>query len=70
MEMDRLKDLTDGSAESMRELVELFFKQTAQQLEQLEALDPLAQLEALVQLVRLEVLALTLFILRIFGLIQ
>jgi CheY-like chemotaxis protein len=37
VEMDRLKDLTDGSAESMRELVELFFKQTAQQLEQLEA---------------------------------
>ena len=37
VEMDRLKDLTDGSAESMRELVELFFKQTAQQLQQLEA---------------------------------
>jgi HPt (histidine-containing phosphotransfer) domain-containing protein len=37
VEMDRLKDLTDGSAESMRELVELFFKQTAQQLAQLEA---------------------------------
>ena len=32
VEMDRLKDLTDGSAENMRELVELFFKQTAQQL--------------------------------------
>jgi signal transduction histidine kinase/HPt (histidine-containing phosphotransfer) domain-containing protein len=37
VEMDRLKDLTDGSADNMRELVELFFKQTAQQLAQLEA---------------------------------
>jgi signal transduction histidine kinase/response regulator RpfG family c-di-GMP phosphodiesterase len=37
VEMDRLNDLTDGSVESLRELVELFFKQTAQQLEQLEA---------------------------------
>ncbi len=37
VEMDRLNDLTDGSAESLRELVELFFKQTAQQLAQLEA---------------------------------
>ena len=37
VEMDRLKDLTDGSVDNLRELVELFFKQTAQQLEQLEA---------------------------------
>ena len=37
VEMDRLNDLTDGSAESLRELVDLFFKQTAQQLAQLEA---------------------------------
>jgi signal transduction histidine kinase/HPt (histidine-containing phosphotransfer) domain-containing protein len=37
VEMDRLKDLTDGSADNLRELVELFFKQTTQQLEQLEA---------------------------------
>jgi CheY-like chemotaxis protein len=37
VEMDRLKDLTDGSVENLRELVELFFKQTAQQLEQLKA---------------------------------
>jgi signal transduction histidine kinase/HPt (histidine-containing phosphotransfer) domain-containing protein len=37
VEMQRLNDLTDGSAESLRELVELFFKQTAQQLAQLEA---------------------------------
>jgi signal transduction histidine kinase/HPt (histidine-containing phosphotransfer) domain-containing protein len=37
VEMDRLKDLTDGSPENLRELVELFFKQTAQQLAQLEA---------------------------------
>jgi signal transduction histidine kinase/HPt (histidine-containing phosphotransfer) domain-containing protein len=36
VEMDRLRDLTDGSADNMRELVELFFKQTAQQLAQLE----------------------------------
>jgi CheY-like chemotaxis protein len=37
VEMERLNDLTDGSAESLRELVDLFFKQTAQQLAQLEA---------------------------------
>jgi signal transduction histidine kinase/HPt (histidine-containing phosphotransfer) domain-containing protein len=37
VEMDRLKDLTDGSLENLRELVELFFKQTTQQLQQLEA---------------------------------
>ncbi len=37
VEMDRLKDLTDGSADNLRELVELFFKQTCQQLAQLEA---------------------------------
>jgi HPt (histidine-containing phosphotransfer) domain-containing protein len=37
VEMDRLNDLTDGNAESIRELVDLFFKQTSQQLEQLEA---------------------------------
>jgi CheY-like chemotaxis protein len=37
VEMDRLNDLTDGSADSLRELVDLFFKQTAQQLAQLEA---------------------------------
>ena len=37
VEMDRLNDLTDGNAESLRELVELFFKQTTQQLVQLEA---------------------------------
>ena len=35
--MERLNDLTDGSADSLRELVDLFFKQTAQQLAQLEA---------------------------------
>ena len=34
--MDRLMDLTDGNAESMRELVELYFKQTTEQLAQLE----------------------------------
>jgi CheY-like chemotaxis protein/HPt (histidine-containing phosphotransfer) domain-containing protein len=37
VEMDRLNDLTDGNADSLRELVDLFFKQTTQQLEQLEA---------------------------------
>jgi signal transduction histidine kinase/HPt (histidine-containing phosphotransfer) domain-containing protein len=37
VEMDILNDLTDGNADSIRELVDLFFKQTTQQLEQLEA---------------------------------
>jgi CheY-like chemotaxis protein/HPt (histidine-containing phosphotransfer) domain-containing protein len=37
VEMDVLNDLTDGNADSLRELVDLFFKQTSQQLEQLEA---------------------------------
>jgi CheY-like chemotaxis protein len=37
VEMDRLNDLTDGNADSLRELVDLFFKQTTQQLAQLEA---------------------------------
>jgi HPt (histidine-containing phosphotransfer) domain-containing protein len=37
VEMDRLNDLTDGNADSIRELVDLFFKQTTQQLAQLEA---------------------------------
>jgi HPt (histidine-containing phosphotransfer) domain-containing protein len=37
VEMDILNDLTDGDADGLRELVDLFFKQTTQQLEQLEA---------------------------------
>jgi CheY-like chemotaxis protein len=37
VEMDLLNDLTDGDADSLRELVDLFFKQTSQQLAQLEA---------------------------------
>ncbi len=37
VEMDRLLDLGGGNAESLRELVELYFKQTSGQLEQLEA---------------------------------
>jgi len=37
VEMDILNDLTDGNADSLRELVDLFVKQTRQQLEQLEA---------------------------------
>jgi HPt (histidine-containing phosphotransfer) domain-containing protein len=37
VEMDRLNELTDGNADSIRELVDLFFKQTSQQLVQLEA---------------------------------
>jgi CheY-like chemotaxis protein len=37
VEMDRLNDLTEGNADSLRELVDLFLKQTTQQLEQLEA---------------------------------
>jgi CheY-like chemotaxis protein len=36
VEMDILNDLTDGDADSLRELVDLFFKQTTQQLAQLE----------------------------------
>ena len=35
--MDRLNDLTDSNVDSIRELVELFLKQTVQQLSQLEA---------------------------------
>jgi signal transduction histidine kinase/HPt (histidine-containing phosphotransfer) domain-containing protein len=35
--MDRMKDLTDGNADSMRELVEMFLKQTHKQFAQLEA---------------------------------
>ena len=37
VEMDRLNELTDSDAASIRELVDLFFKQTTQQLAQLEA---------------------------------
>ena len=37
VEMDRLNDLTEGNADSIRELVDLFLKQTTQQLAQLEA---------------------------------
>jgi HPt (histidine-containing phosphotransfer) domain-containing protein len=37
VEMERLNELTDGNADSVRELVDLFLKQTAQQLAQLEA---------------------------------
>jgi HPt (histidine-containing phosphotransfer) domain-containing protein len=37
VEMDRLNELTDGNADSLRELVDMFFKQTTQQLAQLEA---------------------------------
>jgi CheY-like chemotaxis protein/HPt (histidine-containing phosphotransfer) domain-containing protein len=37
VEMDILNDLTDGDVDSLRELVDLFFKQTSHQLEQLEA---------------------------------
>jgi signal transduction histidine kinase/HPt (histidine-containing phosphotransfer) domain-containing protein len=37
VEMDRLNDLTDGNADSFRELVEMYHKQTTQQLAQIEA---------------------------------
>jgi signal transduction histidine kinase/HPt (histidine-containing phosphotransfer) domain-containing protein len=37
VEMDRLNDLTDGSAESLRELADMFFKQTTQQFAQIRA---------------------------------
>ncbi|HSY10155.1 MAG TPA: Hpt domain-containing protein, partial [Candidatus Dormibacteraeota bacterium] len=35
VDMDRLNDMTDGNAENFRELVELYFEQTAQQLAQI-----------------------------------
>ena len=37
IEMDRLNDLTDGNADSLRELVELYLRQTTQQFSQVEA---------------------------------
>jgi CheY-like chemotaxis protein/HPt (histidine-containing phosphotransfer) domain-containing protein len=37
VDMDRLNDMTDGNADNFRELVELYFKQTTQQLDQIEA---------------------------------
>ncbi len=37
VEMDRLNDLTDGNADSLRELVEMYFKQTDGQFGQIEA---------------------------------
>jgi HPt (histidine-containing phosphotransfer) domain-containing protein len=37
VEMERLNELTDSNEDSIRELVDLFLKQTAQQLAQLEA---------------------------------
>ena len=36
VEMTRLADLTEGDPESMRELIDMFYKQTAQQLNQIE----------------------------------
>jgi CheY-like chemotaxis protein len=36
VEMSRLKDLTDGDLASMRELIDMFYKQTAQQLKRIE----------------------------------
>jgi len=36
VEMDRLNDLADGNADNLRELVELYFTQTSQQLAQIE----------------------------------
>ena len=36
VEMDRLNDLTDNNADSLRELVEMYFKQTAAQFEQIK----------------------------------
>jgi signal transduction histidine kinase/HPt (histidine-containing phosphotransfer) domain-containing protein len=37
VDMDRMKDLTDGDADGLRELVEMFLKQTHKQFEQIEA---------------------------------
>jgi HPt (histidine-containing phosphotransfer) domain-containing protein len=36
VEMDRLNDLTDGNQDSLRELVDMFFKQTTSQLAQIQ----------------------------------
>jgi len=36
VEMERLNELTEGNMDSIRELVDMFFKQTTQQLEQME----------------------------------
>jgi HPt (histidine-containing phosphotransfer) domain-containing protein len=35
--MDRMKDLTDGNADGLRELVEMFLKQTHKQFDQIQA---------------------------------
>jgi HPt (histidine-containing phosphotransfer) domain-containing protein len=35
VEMERLNELTEGDADSIRELIDMFYKQTTQQLEQL-----------------------------------
>jgi HPt (histidine-containing phosphotransfer) domain-containing protein len=37
VEMDRLNDLTDGNVDSLRELSDMYFKQTTQQFEQIRA---------------------------------
>jgi HPt (histidine-containing phosphotransfer) domain-containing protein len=37
VDMDRMNDLTDGNADSLRELVEMFLKQTHKQFAQIEA---------------------------------
>jgi HPt (histidine-containing phosphotransfer) domain-containing protein len=37
VEMDRLNDLTDNNVDSLRELVEMYFKQTNEQFRQIEA---------------------------------
>jgi len=36
VEMSRLEDLTEGNPESIRELIDMFYRQTAQQLNQIE----------------------------------
>jgi len=37
VDMDRMRDLTDGNADGLRELVEMFLKQTHKQFDQIEA---------------------------------
>jgi HPt (histidine-containing phosphotransfer) domain-containing protein len=37
VEMERLNELTDGDVDSIKELIDLFFKQTTQQMEQMGA---------------------------------
>ena len=47
VDMDRVLDLTDGNHESLRELIELYLKQTNQQFEQMQSAILTANADAL-----------------------